>query len=114
MTTLEITSLTEDEFYEKFKLLRNHFDTNVSFDGYMFETFGEELDYVFEMSKTNRVVTIIEGDEDGERIFISDKGVEITEPIPNLYFVSGFHLVNRFGYFVLDKSYKYEFEVKVD
>jgi hypothetical protein len=27
--------------------------------------------------------------------------------------VSGFHLVNRLGYLVLDKPYEYEFEVKV-
>jgi hypothetical protein len=114
METTKIENVTEEEFHKKFKRQKNSFDTNASFDGCMFETYGEELEYVFEMSKTNRVVTIIEGDKDGERIFISDKGVEITEPLSNLYYVSGFHLVNRFGYFVLYKPYEYEFEVKVD
>jgi hypothetical protein len=114
METTKIENVTEEEFYKKFKRQKNHFDKNASFDGRMFETYGEELDYVFEMSKTNRVLTIIEGDEDGERTFISDMGVEIIEPISNLYYVSGFHLVNRLGYFVLDKPYEYEFEVKVD
>lgn len=114
METNKIEKVTEEEFHQRFKLQKNPFDTNASFNGYMFENFGEELDYVFEMSKTNCVVTIIESDEDGERIFISDNGVENTEPIPNLYYISGFHLVNRVGYFVLDRPYEYEFEVKVD
>ncbi len=114
METIKIENVSEEEFYKIFKCQKNHFDKNASFDGFMFETYGEELDYVFEMNKTNRVLTIIEGDVGGERTFISDKGVEITEPISNLYYVSGFHLVNRLGYFVLDKPYEYEFEVNVD
>jgi hypothetical protein len=114
METPKIITLTEDDFHKKFKRQKNLFDTNASFDGCMFETYGEEVDYIFEMNKTNRVVTIIEGDEDGERTFISDLGVEITEPIPNLHYISGFHLVNRLGYFILDKPYEFEFEVTVD
>jgi hypothetical protein len=114
MDTTKIENLTEDEFYKKFNLQKNHFDKHASFDGCMFETYGEELDYVFEMSKSNRVLTIIEGDEDGERTFFSDIGVEIIETNSNLYYLSGFHLVNRLGYFVLDKPYEYKFEVKVD
>ena len=114
METTKIEKITEEEFYQKFKRQENLFDNNASFDGCMFETYGEELDYVFEMSKMNRVITIIEGDDEREETFIDDMGVEITEAIPNMYYASGFHLVNRMGYFVLDKPYEYDFEVKVD
>ncbi len=114
MENLNIEKITEDDFYEKFNRRKNHLYKNAGFDGCLFETYGEELDYVFKMSKMNYVVTIFEGDEDGERTFISDDGIEITEPLPNMYYASGFHLVNRLGYFVLDKPYEYEFEVKVE
>ena len=114
METTKIENVSEDEFYMKFNLMKNHIDNNAGFDGCMFETYGKELDYVFKMSKENRVITIIEGDEERERTFSSDMGIEITEPSPNMYYATGFHWVNRFGYFVLDKPYQYEFEVKVD
>ncbi len=114
METKKIKRVTEEEFHKKFKCQKKPFDNNASFDGCMFETYGEELDYVFEISKINRAITIIEGDEEGERTFVSDNGVKITEPISNLYYISGFHLINSIGYFVLEKPYKYEFEVKVD
>ena len=115
---MEIKNITEEEFYETFNRVQNHIDKNASFDGCMYETYGEELAYVFEMSKKNRVVTIIEGDdgEEFEETFINQLGVEIKDMIlnANLYYASGFHSINRLGYFVLDKPYQYEFEVKVD
>lgn len=114
MENSKIKKITEDEFLKKFNRQKNHFNSDVSFDGCMFETFGEELEYVFEMSKQRRVLTIIEGDNDSEISFISDNGTEITEPLPNMFYLSGFHLINRIGYFVLDKPYKYNFEVIVE
>ena len=70
------------------------------------------------MSKMNRVVTIIEGDDgdEYEETYINLMGVEIKEinSTSNLYYASGFHSINRLGYFVLDKPYQYGFEVKVD
>ncbi|MFP5043109.1 hypothetical protein [Parasediminibacterium sp. JCM 36343] len=114
METTKIENLTEDEFHKKFKRQKNQFDNNASFDGCLFETYGIELDYVYEMSKNSRVLTIIEGDEELEETFIDSSGVEITETIPNMYYASGFHFVNRMGYFVLDKPYENEFEVKVE
>lgn len=114
MENTKIKKITEDEFYRKFSRMKNHFDSNVGFDGCMFETYGKELDYVFEMSENNRVVTIIEGDEDIEKIIITESGSVITELNSNLYYASGFHFVNRMGYFVLDKPYEFEFEVKVE
>ncbi len=73
--------LTEEEFYELVELEDNHLDVNSSFDGKMFETFGPELEYVKSKIKENKVITIIEGDE-------------------GMYYVSGFHYVNRLGYLV--------------
>jgi 5-methylthioribose kinase len=110
----EITYLTEEEFYTKFNPQKNHNDANAGFDGCMFETYGEELDYVWELSKKKCVVTIIEGDDDSENIFIDSNGTKIIEPNPNMYYVSGFNLVNRMGYFVLDEPYQFEFIVKIE
>ena len=114
---MEIKNVTEEEFYNKFNRVQNHIDNKACFDGCMFETYGEELAYVFKMSKENRVITILEGDEEErEETFINSMGIEINEIITtaNMYYASGFHFVNRLGYFVLDKPYEYEFEVKVD
>ena len=113
--TIKIKDLTEDEFYKNFKPVTNHIDNNASFDGCMFETFGKELDYVYDMIIKNRVVTIIEGDEEEiERTFLDDNGVERSKTTTKLYFASGFHFVNRLGYLILKRPYKNEFEVKID
>lgn len=74
----------EDIFIERFCPIVNHIDANASFDfgygGCMFETYGEEFEYV-RMQKPYCIWTLIE--EDG------------------LLFVgSGLHIVNRLGYFV--------------
>ncbi len=67
-----------------------------SFSGKMYETYGEELDFVIEMSKQNRVLTIIECDEDE----IDEDG----ELQSVWYITSGMHFVNRIGYLVTEKS----------
>ena len=38
-----MAKITEEDFYDDFKPQLNHFDDNASFDGCMFETYGEEL-----------------------------------------------------------------------
>lgn len=97
--------LTELEFDNKFELIDNHFDKNASFDGKLFETFGEEINFVLEMAHQNRVVTIIEGDceqdEDGNET-------------PCMYYSSGYHLVNRIGYLITKEPIEFDFEVKCD
>lgn len=79
--------LTEDEFDERFNMVKNHIDTNASFNECMFETFDEELEYIQEFAKENpkRVWTILDCDGD-------------------LYFSSGFSFVNRFGYFITEEE----------
>ena len=76
-----------------------------SFGGCMYETYGEELDYVRSMIDQKRVVTIIEGEDE-----LGDDG----EYHSVIFYESGYHIVNRLGYLVLDKPYTEEFSVKLD
>lgn len=102
-----IKQITEDEFYEKYKLVDNHLDNNASFDGKMFETYGEEINFVIKMAKKNRVITIIDGGD----VDSLDLDGDISS---NLYYISGYHLINRLGYLITEKPIKEEFEVKLD
>ncbi|MBS0206908.1 MAG: hypothetical protein JSS49_28875 [Planctomycetes bacterium] len=81
MTHIE---LTEDEFDSMFTFVRNHLNRSASWaygegPGCLFETYGEEFDFVrgYDPSK---VWTLADGD-DGD-----------------LYVVNGLHFVNRIGY----------------
>ena len=89
--------LTEDEFYEQFNMVTNHIDDNASFDGCMFETFGEELKYVKEFAKKNpdKVWTIL--DSDGK-----------------MFYSTGVHLVNRLGYFITEEDAVGDIEVEIE
>ena len=84
-------------FYETFKPQQNHIDNNASFNGCMYETYGDEIEYVFDLAKkSNRVWTIIEGDDD------------------TLFFSSGFHYVNRLGFIVTEKQYDRVMDIQID
>jgi hypothetical protein len=96
----ESVELSENNFYDTYKPQINHFERAKADDsiadedvtghsGTMYETYGEELEYVFELSKTTkRVWTIIEGDDD------------------TMYYVAGFHRINRMGYLVCENEYE--------
>lgn len=115
-----MVKLTEKEFDEKYELQINHIvrkqqsieilDEDIcSFNGCLYETYGEELDFVIEMINQNRVITIIEGEDDsctGE--------CEACECSPSTYYISGYHLVNRLGYLITKEPITEEFEVKLD
>jgi len=93
----EVKTLTEDQFDEQFTLVENHIDNNASWGGAMFETFGEELDYVrMKAERGNNVWTIIEGDDD------------------TMFIVNGVHFVNRIGYLITKEPITEEFEVKLE
>lgn len=100
-------NLTEEQFNEQFTPVQNHIDDNASFDGCMFETYSPQIDFVAEMNKENRVITIIESDSEYET---NHDG----ESVANLYYISGYHLVNRLGFLILDKPYTEDFEVKIE
>lgn len=77
--------ITEKEFEDRFPLLHNHINPTAGWTtrpdgrGCLFETYGDELDFVRRFDP-RRVWTVIDG-ENG-----------------NLCIASGMHLVNRIGY----------------
>ena len=85
--------LSIEEWEHHFKPLVNHLDENASFNdgngGLMFETYGEEYDYVAAIGhkEPDRIWTYID-DEEG-----------------NTCIVNGWAFVNRIGYFITEKPY---------
>ena len=73
--------MTEDEWYEIYKPIQNHLDSNASWNGKMFETYGDENEFVTDQPNEN-VWTWSDGDDGGT------------------YLSSGQSYVNRLGYFV--------------
>lgn len=90
--------MTEDEFYKEFNCVKNHLDSNASFDGCMFETYGADLLHIQELCKSDVmkhcVWTIIEAEG-------------------KFFYVSGFHYVNRFGYLITEEPVKDGLEIEV-
>lgn len=117
----KVLTISEDEFHEKYKPINNPFDLNSSWDGKMLETFGEELEFCFNLAqKENRVWTIVECDEANEEDVTDDVVYDTTnddddnyQP-PCLYIISGFHYVNRQGFLITEIPYEQEIEVKIE
>lgn len=79
--------LTEEQFESQFTVIPNHLRHETAFGG-MYETFGEELDYIWKMQLTpekRKVWTIID----------SGDGMSI---------ISGYHLVDRVGYLITEQQ----------
>ena len=72
--------MTEDEWCDFYKPIQNHIDENASWSGTMFETYGEEVDFV-EATPDKFVWTLVEVDGTGIVLY-------------------GYLYVKRFGYFV--------------
>jgi hypothetical protein len=75
-----------DDFVKTYKPQLNHLDSNASMgEGWMYETFGEEIKYVHSIleSEPNRIWTVLDTDED-------------------LTIASGYHYVNRMGYVICE------------
>jgi len=98
-----IKKMPFEQWLEVFKPRVNHLDEFASFDngegGLMFETYGEELDYVrkvFNGNPKRRIWTYVDG-HDGT------------------YIVDDYRIVNRIGYFVCDVPYEdgEQYEVQV-
>ena len=83
--------MDEAIFESRFKPIKNHLDDNASLDGIMFETYGEELDFV-RTQPNNKIWTYC---DDGENGWLS----------------SGFHLVNRLGYVICTEPWTEDAEV---
>lgn len=72
------------EFWlEEFKPITNHIDTNASFGGIMFETYGDEVEFV-KQQDPRCIWTYGDGDDGGGYIW------------------NGWHFVNRIGYFITE------------
>lgn len=81
-----LVELTEDEFDARYTLLANHLNPNATWGyggetGCLFETYGEELEFVRRHDPAT-IWTVLDGD-DGD-----------------LFVASGYHFVNRIGYLV--------------
>jgi hypothetical protein len=76
-----------DEWCDTYKPIINHIDSNASFDngygGVMFETYGDEVDFVKSQSPEN-IWMYGDGDDGG------------------MYIWNGWHFVNRIGYFITE------------
>jgi hypothetical protein len=85
-TSIDLLQLSEDEFMKQFPLVFNHLNPTASWacdnePGCMFETFGEEFEFVRHQASLT-VWTLVDGDDD------------------DLYILGGLHFCNRIGYFV--------------
>jgi hypothetical protein len=76
--------MTFEEADEQFKFMVNNYDEYSSFDGLMFETYGDEVEYVKSISP-DRIWMYGDGDDGGTYIW------------------SGWGFVNRLGYFISEK-----------
>ena len=94
-----MTKMTEDDFDKQYPLVTNHIDPNASwaFDdgpGCLFETYGEELDFV-RAQNPRHIWTLVDGDDD------------------NQYVISGYHLVNRIGYLISTIPFPEDADIEV-
>lgn len=84
----------EDIFYEKYHPVKNHLLESAPWDDCMFETFGEEVQYVCDVANNpdtaKKVWTIVE-----------DGGLSI---------IAGYHYVNRLGYLITEEDWEDEME----
>ena len=72
-----------DEWFDTYKPVKNMIDDNASFDGYMFETYGDEVDFVKSMNP-NKIWMYGQGDNGGTFVW------------------NGWGFVNRLGYFITE------------
>ena len=72
-----------DDWCDAYKPIKNHIDTNASFNGEMFETYGDEVAFVKEQPE-DRIWMYGDGDDGGSYIW------------------SGWGFVNRLGYFITE------------
>lgn len=86
-------------FVDTHKPVRNNLHDNqphdAPYDGFMFETYGKEMEYV-RSQDCHKVFTLVTGD-DGNKTYVT----------------SGFHHVNRMGYFVVEVPWNETNELKV-
>lgn len=88
---VKLKRMSDEKWFKKFKPIKNHLCNDASWDGYMFETYGEELQFVLDRANglTGSAYTVwtwIDGD---------------TKSL----ICEGYHLVNRIGYLITEVPY---------
>lgn len=110
------TVLTYDQFVAQFKPIINTIQNGEgaiagAYDSMMFETFGSDLLHV-RQTETNRIWTLVEADSD-----VDDED-KLGEPMDTTLILSGYHHVNRLGYFIssvpVEPEEVYEVQVGLD
>lgn len=97
--TSTFIEMTEDEFDAAYTPRPNHLNPNASWaygenPGCLFETYGEELEFVRRQDPAT-IWTLVDGD-DGDQ-----------------YLVSGYHLVNRIGYLLTTQAVPHGTDIQV-
>jgi hypothetical protein len=97
--TKTIKTLSEDAFAALYPLIPNHLNPGAAWSpgegpGCLFETFGDELDFV-RRQDPHTVWTLLDG-EDGD-----------------LYLRSGIHFVNRLGYLISTSPVPEDIDIQV-
>jgi len=87
--------ITDKQWTESYRPIRNPIDPDASCGGDMFETFGEDLEFV-RRQNPNCIWTYADADNG--------------EP----FIQSGYHLVNRIGYFITEIPVKSGEWIQVD
>lgn len=90
-----MTTLTFEEFVEKYKPIKNTLVEGASFDGCLFETYGTELHEVRTYDKSN-IWTMVDGGNE------------------TMWINPGYGIVNRSGYFVTEVPWNDTDQVEVD
>lgn len=83
-----MAKIKEDVFWDEYKPIKNHLVKDASYDGCMFETYGEEKEFVAKQHH-KKIWTIV--DAEGELVIIA-----------------GWHFVNRMGYLITEKEWDNE------
>ena len=83
MNNERFIEMTEEEWFNTYKPIKNNLVESSSFDDHMFETYGEEVEFV-KAQDENRIWMLGDGDDGG------------------MYIWNGWGFVNRIGYFVTE------------
>jgi len=86
--------MTMEEWEATYKPIPNNIDTNASFDGLMFETYGPEYAFV-QKAHANHIWTYGDGDDGGSYIW------------------SGWSFVNRLGYFITEVPFPENTDIQI-
>jgi hypothetical protein len=77
-----------DDWIDQYQPIENPIDKDAGYEGCMFETYGEENEFVLNNLNRNTVWTLITGDDEDSWV------------------IPGYHIVNRLGYFITTKPWE--------